>query len=91
MQCFGTFPNKENAARAYDVGSIYIYGEQAVLNFPLFDYWDFTNQELKPDLPWPIPATAKKAGPRPNLKKRKRIVKADKCKAAKRVKEEESG
>lgn len=76
MQCFGTFSKKEEAARAYDLGSIRIFGEEAVLNFPIFDYWDFDKSRLKSDLPWKVPKTAEEAANKP-LKKRKKSSKAE--------------
>ena len=77
MQCFGTFSDKEAAARAYDLGSIEMFQEEAVLNFSLFDYWDFEEQKLKPNLPWKVPPAAVKAGKQPQ-KKRKRTMKEEK-------------
>lgn len=76
MQCFGTFCDKEAAARAYDLGSIAMYGEEAVLNFSLFDYWDFQTGELKTDLPWKTPAAALKVGRKPQ-KRRKKTIKGE--------------
>jgi hypothetical protein len=76
VQCFGTFSNKEEAARAYDLGSIHIFGEEAVLNFPIFDYWDFETKALKQNLPWSVPQSARNACSVP-LKKRKRTTKGD--------------
>ena len=55
MQNGGMFSDKEEAARAYDLGSIEMFGEDAVLNFPLFDYWDFDKMELKSNLSWKVP------------------------------------
>jgi hypothetical protein len=71
MQCFGTFKCKEEAARAYDLGSIFIYKEEAVLNFSLCDYWDFEENKLRDDLKWRVPDAAYEATQRP-AKKRKR-------------------
>ena len=76
MQCFGTFCDKEEAARAYDLGSIEMFGEEAVLNFPLFDYWDFDKMELQTNLPWKVPPAALKVGRQPQ-KKRKRSIKEE--------------
>lgn len=82
VQCFGTFAGKEAAARAYDVGSIHIYGEEAVLNFSIFDYWDFDKKKLKSDLPWEMPKAAEVAGSRPQ-KKRKKTTKSERVKQQK--------
>ena len=65
MQNGGMFSDKEEAARAYDLGSIEMFGEDAVLNFPLFDYWDFDKMELKTNLSWKVPPPALEFGSQP--------------------------
>jgi hypothetical protein len=55
MQCFGTYGTRELAARAYDLGSILLYGNDAVLNFILTDYVDLSTGEIKEKLPWDVP------------------------------------
>jgi hypothetical protein len=61
VQCFGTFASREEAARAYDLGCL-AAGVDAVLNFRLTDYVDPGSGAWRPDLPWPVPATALAAG-----------------------------
>ena len=40
VQCFGTFETAQEAAHIYDLAVRHIYGEDAVLNFPLTTYID---------------------------------------------------
>jgi hypothetical protein len=49
MQCFGTYPSAPEAAVKYDLAVWHIYGDAAVLNFPLTRYIDVRTQALKPE------------------------------------------
>lgn len=88
MQCFGTFSNAEDAARAYDLASIHLDGEDAVLNYPLPEYWDFKTNSLKAKLPWKVPESVLNAPPSSARRKRPR-GKGKKTSAAKAETEEE--
>ena len=65
VQCFGTFDTAKEAGQIYDMAYRHIYGDEAVLNFPLTGYLDKATGKLKPEWEAAIPAAAraaKKAG-----------------------------
>lgn len=72
MQCFGTFSSAEEAARAYDLASIHLDGEDAVLNYPLSEYWDFKTKALKAGLSWNVPKSVLNSPPNSARRKRSR-------------------
>jgi hypothetical protein len=61
LQCFGTFEAASQAARTYDLAVHHIYGEDAVLNFPLIEYLDRETGKLKPQWAEQVPEAAKVA------------------------------
>lgn len=61
MQCFGTFDTAKEAGQIYDMAYRHIYGDEAVLNFPLTDYLDRETGKIKPEWEAAIPEAAKVA------------------------------